>query len=697
MQFANKIKLKWLLLGGFLVCSLLAAVLGGTGIWSLQRIHRQMETTTGEVGETINRQNAQIRYLMTLRSTVFDIAWAQNEEVLKEVGRRFDEIQEAAFSRKDEKPADLLAMVQELLKQKKHQIQLAGDLQKIRKQNVTTLGMVQKIAINVSDNVEFDSTMKVEEALDIILENIKKMSSEKIMRHVNSMSDVAGTSLSAVKAAQSVRYYSRDLNAMVIESLLAKDRAYVEYTEKEIMITLKNLKSSLERLPSDAEAAQFIVMMPSLQKQIEKIISTQKTILNSEIDIEKTLLKIWHQIAEVDDEMIKAALDLKSETEETLNSSSQLIRYLQTVEIVLVLIALSLAIAIGFVVSGLITKTLNHAVNRLRDIAEGEGDLTKRLEVVRNDETGDLARWFNLFTEKLRNIIMHVAENAAALAISSETLYSLSGDMSKGTERMSMRSSSVASASEKMNSNMNSLAATMEQTSVNIQMLAVSAEQMTSTINEISQNTANASQISGQAVSQVRNASLKVTALGKSAQNIGKVTETITEISEQTNLLALNATIEAARAGEAGKGFAVVANEIKDLARQTAEATKEIARSISSIQKSSVDTVSEIGMISGIIENVNDNVTTIASAVEEQSTTTKEIASNVSEASRGLKEVNERVSQSTTYVAEITADIREVSETADDIFQSTSRLRNSSDEISEFASQLKTLMGRFKV
>lgn len=159
------------------------------------------------------------------------------------------------------------------------------------------------------------------------------------------------------------------------------------------------------------------------------------------------------------------------------------------------------------------------------------------------------------------------------------------------------------------------------------------AVSMTTTINEIAQNTEKANTITGEAVSEAKGASDNVDELGSAAQEISKVTETVTEISEQTNLLALNATIEAARAGDAGKGFAVVANEIKELARQTAEATQDIKRRIEGIQDSTSGTVTKIQQISKVINDVNDIVSTIASSVEEQSVTTKEIATNVAQAS----------------------------------------------------------------
>ena len=148
--------------------------------------------------------------------------------------------------------------------------------------------------------------------------------------------------------------------------------------------------------------------------------------------------------------------------------------------------------------------------------------------------------------------------------------------------------------------------------------------------------------------------------LGRSAQDIGKVTEAINEISEQTNLLALNATIEAARAGEAGKGFAVVANEIKELAKQTA-ATQEIKEKIDGIQNSTSGTITQISSILKVINDANEIVGTIATAVEEQSVTTKEIANNVAQASSGISEVNENLASSNSAASDISNEISIVS------------------------------------
>jgi methyl-accepting chemotaxis protein len=312
--------------------------------------------------------------------------------------------------------------------------------------------------------------------------------------------------------------------------------------------------------------------------------------------------------------------------------------------ILLALLALT-GTAVAFI-SKRITRPIVTASDMLKDIAQGEGDLTRRLKVESRDEVGEMAKWFNMFIENIQSIIGSVAENAHQVNDASSDLNAISDQMSAGAGQTSDKADTVAAASEEMSTNMNSVAAAMEEAATNVGMVATAAEEMTATINEIAQNTEKARGVTGEAVKQAGNASSQVTELGTAAQEIGEVIETITEISEQVNLLALNATIEAARAGEAGKGFAVVANEIKDLARQTADATGEIKSRVESIQNSTDGTVTEIGNITRVVNEVNEIVSTIATAVEEQSVTTNEIAGNVAQAAQGIEEVNENVAQS---------------------------------------------------
>jgi methyl-accepting chemotaxis protein len=316
---------------------------------------------------------------------------------------------------------------------------------------------------------------------------------------------------------------------------------------------------------------------------------------------------------------------------------------------------------------------------------------------VLQDELDKMAAWINTFVTQIANIIKDIAKDSEMLNNSSVDLSSLSAQMSGGAENMAGKSNTVAAAAEEMSSNMNSVAAAMEEAATNVGMVATAAEQMTSTINEIAQNSEKASNITGEAVVQTQSASNKVHELGNAANEIGKVVETITEISEQVNLLALNATIEAARAGEAGRGFAVVANEIKDLAKQTADATLEIKGKIGAIQSSTVATVSEIDQISKISNDVNEIVTVIATAVEEQSVTTKEIAGNVAQASQGIQEVNENVAQSSSVSAEIASDISGVNQSAGEMSNSSAQVNLSSEEMTKMGAKLNEMVGKYKV
>jgi methyl-accepting chemotaxis protein len=354
---------------------------------------------------------------------------------------------------------------------------------------------------------------------------------------------------------------------------------------------------------------------------------------------------------------------------------------------------IGISILTGFGVS----RPIKRIVTMLKDIAEGEGDLTRRLEVNRSDELGEQAKWFNIFVEKIRTMVQEVAGITDNLNGSSNVLSNLSSRMSEGAGQMKVRSNAVATATQEMSESLHSVACTMEQASGNVELIVCSAEEMNSTIQEIAKNSEKAREIAAQTVAQTQTASTQVNQLGQAAQEIGHVTETITEISDQTNLLALNATIEAARAGEAGRGFAVVANEIKQLASQTALATKEITSRVENIQVTTHGAVQRIGEISAVINTMNDIIASISAAIEQQSAATKEIASNVAQASEGLRHINAHITQSATKAEGISGDITQVDQAAGQITHGGSELDQSASKLLSLSEQLKRLVDRFVI
>ncbi len=360
---------------------------------------------------------------------------------------------------------------------------------------------------------------------------------------------------------------------------------------------------------------------------------------------------------------------------------------------IMLLGGLVVATVFGFAIAVLLTRAITRPLANAVDVCNrmSQGDFTVAVTVDSTDEVGRLLEALKNMAANMRRMISDVTSGVQTLASSSTELSAISSQMASNSASMSDRSSTVAAAAEEMSANMNSVAAASEEAATNVNMVAAAAEEMSVTVKEIAQNSAKGLNITSGAVSRAATVSEKVNELGRAAQEISKVTEVITEISSQTNLLALNATIEA------GKGFAVVANEIKELARQTAQATQDIKARIDGIQGSTAETVSQIEQITAVINEVYEIVTTIAAAVEEQSATSQDIAGNVAQASQGIQEVNLNINQSSAVAGTISSDIAGVNQSVREISTAGGQVNGTADGLSQLAKTLQQLVSRFKV
>jgi len=356
------------------------------------------------------------------------------------------------------------------------------------------------------------------------------------------------------------------------------------------------------------------------------------------------------------------------------------------------------AIMFGFGLSLFITKMITVPITRAVTFSRqmSKGDFTHTLDIDQQDEIGVLATALNEIVTNIGGVVKNISSDIRILSSSSMDLKDISTHISKSAEDSATRFNAVATATEEMSSNLNSVAAAIEQTSASLNTVSAATEENTSTINEISKRSDKARTISNEAVSQAKNTSVDIKRLEDAAKDIGKVTETIADISGQTNLLALNATIEAARAGESGKGFAVVANEIKELANQTAAATKAISSQIASVQNTAKNTIQGIEKITAIITEVNDIISTIAKTVVDQSTATQEISTNVAQGSQVIQEIAENIAQCSAVASEISSDIAGVNHDAAKMSNNSSKLNISAEDLSKLAEKLKIMMEQFQ-
>ncbi len=494
---------------------------------------------------------------------------------------------------------------------------------------------------------------------------------------------IAGTSLSMISMeSKTGEYFARARANALFLRMYEKDffinmgdpakQAEYEKEWDEKRERLEIWLSDLEKMPLSGEDRETV---RNIRSEMVKYVSAFKSVtamiregkIRTTQEANQAIIPFKdtaHKVQELTSDASKAAFEKMSVKEKAI---TMLDRRLSRTLLVLPLVAILLAIVVTVLIRRSIVVPIRTMNDMLDDIASGEGDLTKRLDVSSTDELGKMGASFNTFIKKLHDIISQVAQSTVQVSAAATQLYSSAVQMATGAEEVAAQSGTVATASEEM-------AATSGEIAQNCTFAAEGAKQANGSATTGAAVVETTVGVMGRIAERVKESAQTVASLGERGDQIGAIIGTIEDIADQTNLLALNAAIEAARAGEQGRGFAVVADEVRALAERTTKATREIGTMIKAIQgetrgavtameegvreveKGTAEAARSGDAIQDILNQINAvtmQVNQIATAAEEQTATTCEINNNMQQITEVVQETAKGAQESATAASQL--------------------------------------------